>query len=103
MLVVIIRRVRLLGWRRALRLSAQKTGAEFSTVVFYERLTNLLAQRGMLRDAHLTPLEFANTINLGEALVVTRAYNRVRFGGEQLSADELVEINRVLVDLEGVP
>jgi hypothetical protein len=33
---------------------------------------------------------------------VTRAYNRVRFGREQLSADELVEINRVLVNLEGV-
>jgi hypothetical protein len=103
MLVVIVRRVKLLGWRKALRSSAQETGAEFSTVVFYERLTNLLAQRGMLRDAHLTPLEFANTIKVSEALVVTRAYNRVRFGGEHLSSQELVEINRVLVNLEDVP
>jgi transglutaminase-like putative cysteine protease len=101
MLVVIVRRVKLLGWRKALRISAQETGAEYSTVVFYERLTNLLAQRGMLRDAHLTPLEFANTIKVSEALVVTSAYNRVRFGGEHLSPEELFEINRVLVDLEG--
>jgi transglutaminase-like putative cysteine protease len=102
MLAVIGRRARLLGWRKALRIAPREPGAEFSSVVFYERLTNLLAQRGLLRDAHLTPLEFANTINLGEALDVTRAYNRVRFGREQLSADELVEINRVLVNLEGV-
>jgi hypothetical protein len=102
MLAVVVRRARLLGWRKALRIYRREPSAEFSSVVFYERMTNLLAQRGMLRDPHLTPLEFANTINVGEALVVTRAYNRVRFGGEHLSADELVEINRVLVNLEGV-
>jgi hypothetical protein len=99
-LAILFRRVRSLGWRRALRISARETNDESSTVVFYERLTALLAQRGMLRDSHLTPLEFANTIDVGEALLVTRAYNRVRFGREKLSPEELVEIDRVLVNLE---
>ena len=101
MLVVIVRRVKLLGWRKALRISAQETGAEFSTVVFYERLTNLLAQRGMLRDAHLTPLEFASRLESQVALQITLAYNRVRFGGEQLSTAERREIERALSELEG--
>jgi hypothetical protein len=101
MLVVIVRRVKLLGWRKALRMSAQETGAEFSTIVFYERLTNLLAQRGMLRDAHLTPLEFASRLESRVALQITLAYNRVRFGGEQLSTAELREIEHALTELEG--
>ena len=101
-LLVIANRIRLLGWKSALRSAPDQNRSDISTIAFYERLMALLAQRGMEREPHLTPLEFASTIDVREALVITRAYNRVRFGGEQLSAAELVEINRVLVNLEGV-
>ena len=60
----------------------------------------LLEQRGLLRDRHLTPLEFAQTLNSSEALLVTRAYNRVRYGGERLSANEKKDVERALFSLE---
>jgi hypothetical protein len=100
--LVIARRVRLHGWRRAFRLSPRESRAEFSTVLFYERLTNLLAQRGKLRDSHLTPLEFASGLESQSALRITLAYNRVRFGGQHLSSAELREIEHALAELERV-
>jgi hypothetical protein len=69
-------------------------------VQFYERLISLMEQRGRLRDRHLTPLEFAQTLKSNEALLVTRAYNRVRFGGERLTATEKKEVERALFALE---
>jgi hypothetical protein len=69
-------------------------------VVFYERLTSLLAQRGIRRDADLTPLEFAGSLDVPEALRITRAYNRVRFGHQRLSAEEIEEIQKALLNLE---
>jgi hypothetical protein len=55
----------------------------------------------LTRDAHLTPLEFASALESQVALQITRAYNRVRFGGQQLSSDELREIDHALSELEG--
>ena len=75
-------------------------GTAHSSVQFYERLISLMEQRGWLRDRHLTPLEFANLSKSSEVLVVTRAYNRVRFGGEKLSATEKREVERALHALE---
>lgn len=95
------RRVRRFGWRRSLRLRPEREGLQTSPVVFYERLTGLLAQRGVERDAHLTPLEFARNLQVEPALAITRAYNRVRFGREKLSSAEVREIERTLKELEG--
>jgi hypothetical protein len=72
-----------------------------STVQFYERLTRLLSLRGVERDAHLTPLEFAGSLDFQPALFITRAYNRVRFGGHALSQAELRQIDETLKKLEG--
>jgi transglutaminase-like putative cysteine protease len=101
LLLVIARRVRRFGWRRGLSISNQNAMTPASAVLFYERLTELLARRGVERDSHLTPLEFASVIDFQPALTITRAYNRVRFGGQQLSAAELREIDQTLKDLEG--
>lgn len=79
----------------------RQTNTSATTVVFYERLLALLARRGVKRDPDLTPLEFADTLGLQPALAITRAYNRVRFGGQQLSAAELREIESTLEQLEG--
>ncbi len=99
LLYLAARRVHRYGWRRSLKI---RPGEEIlrSPVQFYERLTGVLARRGVERDSHLTPLEFAGTLDLEPVLTITRAYNRVRFGGYQLSDAELSEIEGRLKELE---
>ena len=81
-------------------ITESEDGRTYSNVQFYERLISLMDQRGLSRDRHLTPLEFANNLNSHEAMVITRAYNRVRFGGQPLSATEKREVERALGVLE---
>jgi hypothetical protein len=95
-----LRRLRRFGWRRALRRSDRGPAYDQSMVLFYENLTSLLAQRGIRRDADLTPLEFAGSLDVPEALKITRAYNRVRFGHERLLPEEIEEIQQALQNLE---
>jgi len=97
---LLARRVRGLGWRRGLRLTREKDERLRSTVEFYERLAAALAKRGLTRTANQTPLEFAVATNQREALEITNAYNRVRYGADRLSADELKQIERLLRTLE---
>ena len=99
--IVILRRVRMFGWRRGLSLSQSEEQSR-SSVVFYERLLSLMAERGFQRDSDQTPLEFARKLGSRDAALITRAYNRVRFGNEHLSTIELNEINRILSNLESV-
>jgi len=99
LILLVIYGKRILRWTRADRVSAFVEGRAYSRVQFYERLISLLEQRGMERDTHLTPLEFANTLNSNEALLITRAYNRVRYGSEKLSAIERKEIEQALTVL----
>jgi hypothetical protein len=68
--------------------------------VFDQRLMALLQRRGIERNPDLTPLEFATGLGLQPALQITRAYNRVRFGRQELSPAELREIEKTLNELE---
>ena len=88
-----------LRWTRGGMVSASD-GRALSSVQFYERLMSAMEQRGVSRDKHLTPLEFADTVNSNEVLLITRAYNRVRFGKEKLSTSETKEVERALFKLE---
>jgi protein-glutamine gamma-glutamyltransferase len=89
-------------WRWRARLAdGSVDGRAYSSVQFYERLVSLMEQRGVSRDKHLTPLEFADTLRSNDVMVVTRAYNRVRYGGQKLSATERKEVERALFALEG--
>ncbi len=88
-------------WGRDL-VTASGENATYATIEFYERLINALEQRGMSRDKHLTPLEFAETLDSGQALMITRAYNRVRFGRQRLTATEKREIEKALFELESI-
>jgi hypothetical protein len=94
-------RVRRFGWRRGLSIKGARASDEHSSVLFFEKLMTLLARRGMQRDSHLTPLEFASSLDFRSAMTITRAYNRVRFGGQKLSPAEVKEIERTLNELEG--
>ena len=89
-------------WRTAWATSAEISNEEatYSSVQFYERLLNAMETRGLSRDKHLTPLEFASTLDSGQALMITRAYNRVRYGNQRLSAVEKREIEDALSQLE---
>jgi hypothetical protein len=69
-------------------------------VDFYQRLITLLAQAGIKREPHQTPLEFSSLVGSIEAQAVTRAYNRVRYGAEQLSRSEQQTIEQLLTNLE---
>jgi len=70
-----------------------------SQVEFYERLVVLLADRGFEKSANETPLEFAEATGLAAALTIMQAYNRVRFGGHALRADEVETIETCLQEL----
>jgi transglutaminase-like putative cysteine protease len=93
---------RALLWVRTGAIRTSEEGRTYSNVQFYERLISLMEQRGVSRDRHLTPLEFAKTLKSNEALLITRAYNRVRFGGQRLSASEKKEVERALGALEAM-
>jgi transglutaminase-like putative cysteine protease len=99
LMIMLAFRIRRLGWS-ALRISRPKKDSELQTVEFYRRLIQLLAQRGIVRSSDQTPLEFASQIKVAEAMVITRAYNRVRFGGEQLSPLELRHVEQSLAELQ---
>ena len=97
--VFMLRRAFKFGWRGSLR-SSQLEDSGSSSVLFYERLLSSMAERGVNKEKYQTPLEFAGQIGLREAALITRAYNRVRFGKEQLSTIELHEIDRILAMLD---
>jgi hypothetical protein len=101
LLVIVARRIHRFGWRWGFGIRTPERVSPVSAVAFYQRLTELMARRGVERDSHLTPLEFAGTIDFGPAITITRAYNRVRFGGQPLSSAELREIDEKLKQLEG--
>ena len=99
-LLLIAQRIRQMGWRRAFRISGSESQFPFSAVEFYERLLTLLHERGFRRAPDQTPLEFASIVGGEEAVVITNAYNRVRFGSEQLSAGEVKQIEEALSAVE---
>jgi transglutaminase-like putative cysteine protease len=101
LVLLLARRVRRLGFRRGLKLW-HKEKARGSVIEFYERMTRLLMAHGLEREAHQTPLEFAQATGINEALKLTRAYNRVRYGEERLSPSETAEIEGWLNRMEGL-
>ncbi|MEJ7578226.1 MAG: DUF3488 and transglutaminase-like domain-containing protein [Pyrinomonadaceae bacterium] len=86
------------------RVKKQGTTADVNSsgVAFYRRMTDALARRGLRRPAGQTPLEFAESINNSEALIVTRFYHRVRYGAQDLSRAEQAEIENCLRKLETI-
>jgi protein-glutamine gamma-glutamyltransferase len=96
----LIRRVHRFGWQRALKVWQSDDPERMSQVDFYKRLLKVLERQGIRRDLWQTPLEFASDVGINEARAITNAYNRVRFGGEDLSERELQELHRLLRSIE---
>jgi hypothetical protein len=80
-------RIRRLGWRLAFTPWRTKDRGPLM-IEFYGRMIRAFEQRGILREPSQTPLEFARMVGNPEALLITDAYNRVRYGEEALSASE---------------
>jgi len=85
-------------WRRVADLFRRRRPA--SIVEFYDRMLRILASKGLVRQPHQTPLEFAYAVGMPEAVNVTEKYNRVRFGDKYLSTSEAGEVECWLVSLE---
>ena len=84
-------------WRRLRkRLFA---GTAPSIVEFYDRMLSILAQKGLVRESHQTPLEFANSTGSSEVLAITKLYNGVRFGERRLSSDQVRAVDDLLRQL----
>ncbi|MBD0373007.1 MAG: DUF3488 domain-containing protein [Pyrinomonadaceae bacterium] len=99
-LLLLVYRIKRMGFWRGLRVWKREE-ERASVVKFYERMTALLAERGLRREKNQTPLEFAGATGISDVLRITRAYNRVRYGAQTLSAAEAAEIEQCLTRLEG--
>jgi protein-glutamine gamma-glutamyltransferase len=100
LLVLLIRRMIRFGWRRALLPTRASEDPQLSAVEFYERLTRVLAERGLKRTAAQTPLEFAVDLGWNEVIRITETYNRVRYGADKLAPREAAQIEEWLRGLE---
>lgn len=90
--------IRLKIWEKLRTIFKRKK--ESTVVEFYQRMQKVLAKRGLKRESHQTPLEFAFALNMPEAVSITEKYNDVRFGEKELSRDEAQEIENWLIELE---
>ncbi|MFN2531534.1 MAG: DUF4129 domain-containing transglutaminase family protein [Pyrinomonadaceae bacterium] len=98
---VLLRRAKAVGWRRALLRATSKNEKRMTSgIIFYERLLALLHKRGIERDVSLTPLEFASTLSSPAVTQITEAYIRVRYGRQDLTANELRLLDKMLRQFE---
>ena len=99
-LVWLIRKMRRLSlWSRiAERFSP---GPRSNVVEFYERMTNQLAERGLIRAPHQTPMEFARAVAIPEVISITNKYHSVRFGKKELTRSEAEDLERWLGSFSG--
>lgn len=99
MMLWLLRKIRRLGlWDAVWKRFFKKRHA--SAVEFYARMQRILAKKGMVRETHQTPLEFAYAVGMAEAVAITERYNRVRFGDGDLSTAEVSEIEQYLTKIE---
>ena len=100
LIVFLARRATRTRDKRRLTSGEETFGGGHTVVAFYGRMMNALEGRGLRRAADQTPLEFAATTKMPEALLVTNAYNRVRYGAQELTPSETAEIDAWLRHLE---
>ncbi len=94
------RRVRSMGILRRLK-GRLRGGRAASTVEFYLRMEAVLASKGIVRQPHQTPLEFAYAVGMPEAVLLAKKYNGVRFGDRPLSREEATDIDEWLERMKG--
>ena len=83
-------------WRRRLA----KRDFRQSAVLFYEQMLAISRRAGLVKLPHQTPLEFALESGLAPIREITSMYNRVRFGGANLSEAETLRVSNLLGELK---
>lgn len=69
-------------------------GAGVLTPWFYIEMSCALRRRGLSRVESETAGEFARRVKMPEAEMLTRAFERVRYGGKTLASSELIDVKR---------
>ncbi len=59
-----------------------------------------MASKGLVRHSFQTPLEFAYSADIPEAIAITKKYHEVRFGYYELTRSEAADIEEMLTRLE---
>jgi hypothetical protein len=67
-----------------------------SIVDFYDKMLEILAAQGIVRQPDQTPMEFAQVTGSPEVSVITETYNEVRFGNRRLEKKQTAEIEELL-------
>ena len=98
-LLVSTRRLKLKSLKREAEV-ASPTAIKVPAISFYSRMVEALKRQGMQRATNQTPLEFAASTGMPEAVRITRAYHQVRYGAQTLSPDEASEIEKSLRRIE---
>ena len=83
------------SWRRR-----SKYDAAGSAIAFYQEMLETLERAGYKRKPDQTPLEFAAALAIPHVSEITHVYQRVRFGGGQLTKDEVDLVGHLLRDLK---
>ena len=73
-----------------------KRGKQGDIVEFYARMQRVLAEKGIVRPQHQTPLEFAFAVGNSDVRTITEAYNKARYGSADLSEDETTAIEEAI-------
>ena len=91
-------------WWRHLRSWHRNFGKDQtgSAIAFYQEMLGRLERAGLKRDQHLTPREFAASVELPAVVELTRLYERARFSGEVLNDRDLTRIRQLLSEIKSV-
>ncbi|HEY7546715.1 MAG TPA: transglutaminase domain-containing protein, partial [Blastocatellia bacterium] len=84
-------------WRRKLRSTSDH---QASAVLFYEQMLAIASRARLIKQPDQTPMEFAASSGINEIEEITRAYNRVRFGGARLDEQEARRVSEHLAELK---
>ncbi len=91
-------------WRNRVRSWQHRINHEpiASAVAFYQEMLDALARVGYRRLPEQTPQEFARAVALPKVSQITGLYQQVRFGGKQLSEDEISHLESALKELRAL-
>ena len=98
-------------WRRAARIGIDTLPTDerlrlARQLGFYDELLQLLERRGMARPAHLTPMEFTDSLAFLPAEVyhavrrLTEVFYRIRYGRQELSSGQREKLHHTLAQIE---
>lgn len=80
----------LIGFLRRSKKEASKTP------VFYLEMLKALKKNGLSKKGSETPLEFAERVGMPEVALITDAFNLQRYGGKQLSNNEMDGVRKAV-------